>query len=436
MCHSYFKAYYILDFIDLDINDDILDGLDAMNFVTCTPIQERAIPIILEGNDLLASAQTGTGKTAAYLLPVIELLSRGEAPDSKVNALILVPTRELALQVDQLLGGFAYYTDTTWIAIYGGNDGVAYAQQHKALMQGGDIAVATPGRLLSMLRTANVDLSHVQYLILDEADRMLDIGFYDDIMEIIGHLPKHRQTLMFSATFPKDVEKLARQVLQEPKEVKIAVSKPAEGITQGVYLLHETQKIPLVAELFRQKAWGKSIIFLSSKEKVREVFRTLKKLNLQVAQMHSDLDQSERSQVMLDFKNNKINILVATDVVSRGIDIDDIELVINYDVPHQAEDYVHRIGRTARAGAKGEAITLVTPQDRFRLDKIERFIERTIPRLVLPEKVATLAAAVEDKPDVKQKNRYGMKRNHGHSNNKTSGKKPYRSKKKNSSAQS
>ena len=298
-------------------------------------------------------------------------------------------------------------------------------------MQGGDIAVATPGRLLSMLRTANVDLSHVQYLILDEADRMLDIGFYDDIMEIIGHLPKHRQTLMFSATFPKDVEKLARQVLNNPREVKIAVSKPAEGITQGIFLMHETQKVPLIAELFAQKQWGKSILFLSSKDKVREVYRTLKKLNLKVAQMHSDLDQAERSQVMLDFKNNKINILVATDVVSRGIDIDDIELVINYDVPHQPEDYVHRIGRTARAGAKGEAMTLVTPQDRYRFDKIERFIERAVPRHILPTKVADMAPMVEDKPADKQ--RTGYNKFHSKSSSKNSAKpgnkKPFRRKK-------
>ena len=236
-------------FDELDINDDLLDALDIMNFVECTPIQERAIPLVLEGHDLLASAQTGTGKTAAYLLPVLELLSRGGSPENKVNALVLVPTRELAQQVDQLLAGFAYYQDTTWIAIYGGNDGVAFAQQQRALEQGGDIAIATPGRLLSLLRHCKVDLSHVDFLILDEADRMLDIGFYDDIMEIISYLPKERQTLMFSATFPKEVEKLARQVLRNPAEVKIAVSKPAEGITQSVYILHEEQKLPLLLQI-------------------------------------------------------------------------------------------------------------------------------------------------------------------------------------------
>lgn len=383
-------------FDELDINDNLLDALDIMNFVECTPIQERAIPLVLEGRDLLASAQTGTGKTAAYLLPVLELLSRGGSPENKVNALVLVPTRELAQQVDQLLAGFAYYQDTTWIAIYGGNDGVAFAQQQRALEQGGDIAIATPGRLLSLLRHCKVDLSKVDFLILDEADRMLDIGFYDDIMEIISYLPKERQTLMFSATFPLEVEKLARQVLRNPAEVKIAVSKPAEGITQSVYILHEEQKLPLVMDMFADKERGKGIIFASSKEKVRDLYYSLRRRGVKVAQIHSDLENAERTQTLLDFKNNKIQLLVATDVVSRGIDIDDIEFVINYDVPAQPEDYVHRIGRTARAGARGEGITFVTPKDKPRLDKIEKLLEKSIQRGVLPEEVAKLAPAIDE----------------------------------------
>ena len=383
-------------FDELDINDDLLDALDIMNFVECTPIQERAIPLVLEGRDLLASAQTGTGKTAAYLLPVLELLSRGGSPENKVNALVLVPTRELAQQVDQLLAGFAYYQDTTWIAIYGGNDGVAFAQQQRALEQGGDIAIATPGRLLSLLRHCKVDLSKVDFLILDEADRMLDIGFYDDIMEIISYLPKERQTLMFSATFPTEVEKLARQVLRNPAEVKIAVSKPAEGITQSVYILHEEQKLALVMDMFAEQERGKGIIFASSKEKVRDLYHTLRRRGLKVAQIHSDLENAERTQTLLDFKNNKIQLLVATDVVSRGIDIDDIEFVINYDVPAQPEDYVHRIGRTARAGARGEGITFVTPKDKPRLDRIEKLLEKSIQRGVLPEEVAKLAPAIDE----------------------------------------
>ena len=383
-------------FDELDINDDLLDALDIMNFVECTPIQERAIPLVLEGRDLLASAQTGTGKTAAYLLPVLELLSRGGSPENKVNALVLVPTRELAQQVDQLLAGFAYYQDTTWIAIYGGNDGVAFAQQQRALEQGGDIAIATPGRLLSLLRHCKVDLSKVDFLILDEADRMLDIGFYDDIMEIISYLPRERQTLMFSATFPAEVEKLARQVLRNPAEVKIAVSKPAEGITQSVYILHEEQKLALVMDMFAKQEMGKGIIFASSKEKVRDLYHTLRRRGLKVAQIHSDLENAERTQTLLDFKNNKIQLLVATDVVSRGIDIDDIEFVINYDVPAQPEDYVHRIGRTARAGARGEGITFVTPKDKPRLDRIEKLLEKSIQRGVLPEEVAKLAPAIDE----------------------------------------
>ena len=410
-------------FDELDINDDLLDALDIMNFVECTPIQERAIPLVLEGHDLLASAQTGTGKTAAYLLPVLELLSRGGSPENKVNALVLVPTRELAQQVDQLLAGFAYYQDTTWIAIYGGNDGVAFAQQQRALEQGGDIAIATPGRLLSLLRHCKVDLSHVDFLILDEADRMLDIGFYDDIMEIISYLPKERQTLMFSATFPKEVEKLARQVLRNPAEVKIAVSKPAEGITQSVYILHEEQKLPLLLQITDNRVqitdnsqfstlnsqFNKGIIFASSKDKVRDLYHSLRRLGVKVAQIHSDLENAERTQTLLNFKNNKIQLLVATDVVSRGIDIDDIEFVINYDVPAQPEDYVHRIGRTARAGARGEGITFVTPKDKPRLDKIEKLLEKTIQRSQLPAEIASLAPAIDEstlKGDEKKKRKF------------------------------
>ena len=394
-------------FDELDLNDDILDALDTMNFVECTPIQERAIPLVLSGRDLIASAQTGTGKTAAYLLPILELLSRGTSNTNKVNALILVPTRELAQQVDQLLGGFAYYQGTSWIAVYGGNDGVAFAQQQRAFAQGGDIVVATPGRLLSLIRSSKVDLSGIDYLVLDEADRMLDIGFYDDIMDIISYLRTDRQTLMFSATFPKDVEMLARKVLKNPAEVKISVSKPAEGISQNVYLLQEVQKIPLILNLFSQQNCGKTIIFLSSKIKVKELYFSLKRMRLNVAQIHSDLDNEERSQVMLNFKNNKISILVATDVVSRGIDIDDIETVINFDAPMQVEDYVHRIGRTARAGASGKAYTLITPRDMQRLTKIERFIERKITRLSLPAEIAKIAAVVnENSVDDKNRNHY------------------------------
>ena len=451
-------------FDELDLNDDLLDALDIMNFVECTPVQERAIPLVLEGRDLLASAQTGTGKTAAYLLPVLELLSRGGSPENKVNALVLVPTRELAQQVDQLLAGFAYYQeDTTWIAIYGGNDGVAFAQQQRALEQGGDIAIATPGRLLSLLRHCKIDFSQVDFLILDEADRMLDIGFYDDIMEIISYLPKERQTLMFSATFPAEVERLARQVLRNPAEVKIAVSKPAEGITQKVYILHEEQKLPLLLQITDNRVQvgtlgssvrkitdnrlqitensqlstlnsqlSKGIIFASSKEKVRDLYHSLRRLGVKVAQIHSDLENAERTQTLLDFKNNKIQLLVATDVVSRGIDIDDIQFVVNYDVPAQPEDYVHRIGRTARAGARGEGITFVTPKDKPRLDKIEKLLEKTIQRCQLPAEIASLASAIDEstlKGDEKKRRKFYK---HRGVRGKNSGDRLYKSKNKSS----
>lgn len=411
-----------MKFTELDLDDDILDGLDIMHFETCTPIQEKAIPIVLNGKDILGSAQTGTGKTAAYLLPMLELLYRENPKPNKVNALILVPTRELAQQIDQLLNGMAYYTDISWIAIYGGNDGLAYSQQKNALEKGGDIAIATPGRLLSLLRMGGkIDFSGLDFLVLDEADRMLDIGFYDDIIEIISYLPKERQTLMFSATFPNEVEKLARTILNKPEEVKIAVSKPAEGITQAIYLLHETQKVPLMMHILSEETQGKAIIFSSSKEKCKDLYRNLKRKGVKVEQIHSDLDNAHRMQVLRDFRNDKISVLVGTDVVARGIDIDDIDLVVNFDVPFQPEDYVHRIGRTARAGSKGAGITLVTPKDRFRFDKIEKFLEKKITRYELPPKVAKMAPKVEDTPAPKHAN----KRSNFNKNNRN---KPFRKK--------
>lgn len=405
-------------FDELDLNDNILDGLDAMNFEQCTPIQEKAIPVILKHHDLLASAQTGTGKTAAYLLPLLELLSR-EKNDKKVNALILMPTRELVQQVDQLLEGFAYYENTSWIAIFGGNDGIAFSQQQKALQSGGDIAIATPGRLLSHLRMGGFDTSGIEYLILDEADRMLDIGFYDDIMEIIRHLPQQRQTLMFSATFPPEVEQLAKQILKQPIEIKLAVSKPADGIKQICYSLYEEQKNELIKALFKEQT-RKSIIFSSSKEKVSNIYRSLKNLGLNAAQMHSGLEQKQRTQVLLDFKNNKLQALVATDVVSRGIDIDDIDTVINYDVPKQCEDYVHRIGRTARAGSQGVGITFVSPKERYLFERIEKFLEKKIEVIPLPDKVAEIKVVCsEDKfKERHRKQKFRKKRNFYNKNKK------------------
>lgn len=372
-------------FDELPLNDDILDALDDMNFVECTPIQELAIPKIFSGCDLIASAQTGTGKTAAYLLPIIEKISSGVLDKNRVNALILVPTRELAQQVDQLMAGFAYYLNITWIAIFGGNDGVAFSQQQKALKDGCDIVVATPGRLISFLRTCNIDFSAIDMLVLDEADRMLDIGFYDDIMEIVKYINHKCQTLLFSATYPKTVEKLAMKILHNPEQVKISVSKPADGISQNIFLVNDDLKQKLLCTIAKSQSWKKTIIFASSKQNVKDLYKQLIRLNFNVAQIHSDLDNNTRSEVILNFKNGKVDLLVATDVVARGIDIENVEVVVNYDVPSHPEDYVHRVGRTARAGATGVAYTFVNAKDKLRMAKIESFIDKSIPRASFTE---------------------------------------------------
>ncbi|MGM9795463.1 MAG: DEAD/DEAH box helicase [Candidatus Aphodosoma sp.] len=367
-------------FDELSLNDDILDALDDMNFVECTPIQEMAIPEIFAGKDLLASAQTGTGKTAAYLLPILEKISSGVLDVSKVNALILVPTRELAQQVDQLLSGFAFYLNVTWIPIFGGGDGVTFSQQQKALKAGCDIVVATPGRLISILRTYDIDLSALDMLVLDEADRMLDIGFYDDILEIVKYINHKCQTLLFSATYPKTVEKLALNILRNPAQVKISVSKPAEGIAQFICLINDKQKSALLCALAKSQSWKRAIIFASSKSSVKNLYKQLLRRKIKVAQIHSDLDNDARSDVILNFKNGKVDMLVATDVVARGINIDNVDVVVNYDVPSHPEDYVHRVGRTARAGATGVAFTFVNEKDKFRMAKIESFIDKEITR--------------------------------------------------------
>lgn len=370
-------------FDELPLNDDILDALDDMNFIECTPIQEQAIPKILDGTDLIASAQTGTGKTAAYLLPILEKISSGKMDSNKVNALILVPTRELAQQVDQLLAGFAYYLNITWIPIYGGNDGVAFTRQQKALKEGCDIVVATPGRLISIIRTCKIDFSALEILVLDEADRMLDIGFYDDIMEIVKYINHKCQTLLFSATYPKSVERLAMNILSNPQQVRISVSKPADGISQFIYLVNDKQKPLLLCNLAKAQSWQRAIIFASSKISVKELYKILLQKKMKVAQIHSDLDNEVRTEVILDFKNGKVDMLVATDVVARGIDIENVDVVVNYDVPSHPEDYVHRVGRTARAGAKGVAYTFVNEKDKLRMAKIESFIDKVIPRASL-----------------------------------------------------
>ena len=384
-----------MKFSELDLNDSVLDALEAMRFEECTPIQEKSIPVILEGRDLIAVAQTGTGKTAAYLLPVLNELSEGKHPEDAINCIIMAPTRELAQQIDQQMEGFSYFMPVSSVAVYGGNDGILFEQQKKGLTLGADVVVATPGRLIAHLSLGYVDLSKVSYFILDEADRMLDMGFYDDIMQIVKFLPKERQTIMFSATMPAKIQQLANNILNNPAEVKLAVSKPADKIIQAAYVCYENQKLGIIRSLFAEQTPERVIVFASSKLKVKEVAKALKQMKLKVGEMHSDLEQAQREEVMYDFKAGKINILVATDIVSRGIDIDDIRLVINYDVPRDNEDYVHRIGRTARANNDGVAVTFIGEKDQGYFRNIETFLEKEIFKIALPEE---LGEAPEYKP--------------------------------------
>lgn len=377
-----------MDFYDLDLNDDVLDALDDMNFTDTTPIQEHSIPPILEGRDLIGVAQTGTGKTAAYLLPVLSKLSDGGYPSDAINCVIMSPTRELAQQIDQAMQGFAYYLDDiSSVAVYGGNDGIRYEQEKRGFEHGASIIIATPGRLISHISLGNIDLSRVSFFILDEADRMLDMGFSEDIMQIEKQLPKDRQTIMFSATMPNKIVELAKTILRDPVEVKLAVSKPAEKIHQSAFVCYEAQKLGIVKSLFKAKKPERVIIFAGSKLKVKDLNITLKRAGFNVGAMHSDLQQSERDEVMYQFKSQQIDILVATDIVARGIDIDDIQLVVNYDVPHDAEDYVHRIGRTARAGASGAAITLVGEKDQPEFARIEHFLGKEVEKIEIPREL-------------------------------------------------
>lgn len=355
-----------------------------MNFKESTPVQAQTIPLILEKKDMIACAQTGTGKTAAYLLPILNVLCKKEHPEDKINALIMVPTRELALQIDQQLDAFAYFLPVTSVAVYGGGDGAIFSQQEKAMRSGVDVVIATPGRLIALLNMGKIDMSHVQFFVLDEADRMLEMGFVDDIMRIASYLPKQKQTLLFSATMPPKIHELARKVLINPTEVHLSTSKPAEKIDQSAYICYEAQKLALIGQIFSNKQLHRVIVFSSSKQKVKEIYHTFRKMNLKVAAMHSDLEQNQREEVIRQFKNGHIHVLVATDIVARGIDIEDIQMVINYDVPHDVEDYVHRIGRTARAGGEGIAITFVAEKEQHKFSAIEKFIEKEIPKAQLP----------------------------------------------------
>ena len=385
-------------FDELPLSDGVLDALWDMHFDTCTPVQEQTIPVILEGHDVISCAQTGTGKTAAYILPLLTNLQYDNHDPNRLNAIIMAPTRELAQQIDQQMEGFGFYVPFSSVAIYGGNDTGAWGTQVTGLQKGADIVIATPGRLLSQMNIYYIDFSGVKYFILDEADRMLDMGFYDDIMTIVSKLPKDRQTIMFSATMPTNIRKMAKAIMHNPVEVQIAVSRPPETIQQMAVDIFEPQKTAFLVRLLGNSPCAgqspetseklkKVIIFVGKKQKVKDLTRALRANRIDARAMHSDLEQKERDEVMLDFRNGKVDVLVATDIVSRGIDVDDIPLVINYDVPRDAEDYVHRIGRTARAENKGGAITMVSPEDKRFFNKIERFLQKVIERLPLPSEL-------------------------------------------------
>ena len=371
-------------FDELALSDEVLDALWDMHFDECTPVQEKTIPVILDGHDVISCAQTGTGKTAAYILPLLTNLAFDNHDPNKLNAIIMAPTRELAQQIDQQMEGFGYYVPFSSVPIYGGKDQGAWGTQVTGLQKGADIVIATPGRLLSQMNIYDIDFSGVKYFILDEADRMLDMGFYDDIMTIVRQLPKDRQTIMFSATMPENIRRMAKAIMHNPVEVQIAVSRPPETIRQMHVRLYEAQKPGFVQLALQGRDLKKVIIFAGKKQRVKELARTLRMLKIDARAMHSDLEQHERDQVMLDFRNAKIDVLVATDVVARGIDVTDVPLVINYDVPHDPEDYIHRIGRTARAENSGEAITLVTPEDARYWGRIEKFLKKEIERVSIP----------------------------------------------------
>jgi superfamily II DNA/RNA helicase len=376
-----------LTFLDFNFEPRLQESIDAMGWETPTPVQEQVIPLIMDGRDLIASAQTGTGKTAAFLLPIIHKILTQEHDHHSVKCLIIVPTRELAVQISQALEGMSYFTDVGGIAVYGGGDGDLFSQEKKALTLGADIVICTPGRMIAHLNMGYAKFHGLKYLVLDEADRMLDMGFHGDILRIIGYLPKERQNLLFSATMPPKIRELARKILVNPAEINIAISKPPEKIRQGAFVVFEEQKIPIVTTVLRTQPYRLAVVFCSSKDAVKRLTFDLKRNHLKVAEIHSDLEQPERERVLLDFRNGKTPILVATDIVSRGIDIDIIDLVINYDVPHDGEDYVHRIGRTARAEAEGTAITLISPREQRKFAGIERLLEKEVTKMPLPPQV-------------------------------------------------
>lgn len=372
-----------MTFDDFKLDPALMDGLNSMGYKAPTPIQQQAIPVILNNKDLIACAQTGTGKTAAFLLPIIDHIVR--APKRHLNCLIIAPTRELVLQIDQQIDGMAYFCSVGSISIYGGNDGITWEKQKHALREGTDIVVATPGRLIALLQNGDINFEHLQHLVLDEADRMLDMGFFDDIQTIINYLPKERQTIMFSATMPSKIRMLANKITRNPEQINIAISKPAAGIVQQAYVVHDNQKESILHEVLKNEDYQSVIIFCSTKDNVKLLEKHLRKEEPSLKAFHSDLEQAEREAIMRDFKSKKLRILIGTDILSRGIDVDGINLVINYDAPPDPEDYIHRIGRTARAARAGVAITFVNLRDQIKFSKIEDLMGIEVPKMPIPE---------------------------------------------------
>jgi len=370
-------------FEELPVHADVLAGIQDMGYSTCTPIQEQAIPVVLDGKDIIGCAQTGTGKTAAFVIPMLHRILEGTR--TGVGALVIVPTRELAKQIDEMIDGLSYHSPVRSVAIYGGGKGEDWSVQQNAIKNGADIVIATPGRLIAHMQLGYVDFSTLKFLVLDEADKMLDMGFAEDILSIIKKLPDNRQSLLFSATMPPNIRKLAKQILKDPTEISLAVSLPAEKIKQTVYFAHDHQKIALLEALFKEKQVGMMVLFTSRKRFVNDIVRALAKLGFKVDGIHSDKDQDERERILNDFRNKNLQILVATDILSRGIDVDGITHVLNFDCPQDPEDYIHRIGRTARAAADGEAFTFVNADDMRKLERIEKMILRPIPKVDLPE---------------------------------------------------
>ena len=373
-----------MTFKDFGFDERLIEGIDANGYDNATPVQEQVIPLIMEGSDIIASAQTGTGKTAAFLLPLIHKILNSEQHDH-INALIIVPTRELAVQIAQNLEGLSYFTSISSLAVYGGGDGASFVQERQALSKGAEIVICTPGRMIGHLNMGYVKLQKLEYLVLDEADRMLDMGFNDDIMKIISFLPKKRQTLLFSATMPSKIRDLAKKILHDPKEVTISLSKPPERIKQLAYVVYDGQKQALIKHLLKEKEYKSVLIFCSKKHTVRELTHQLKRAGLSADEIHSNLEQNQREDVLASFVNHRLKILVATDILSRGIHIDNIDLVINYEVPHDGEDYVHRIGRTARAETDGTAFTLVNEKEQRKFAAIEKLIGKTVDKATVPE---------------------------------------------------